>query len=57
MIDILETVYRGSKKGKGLVVSPKDYSIKYKYWLTKIDVSINFDKYLLENRDGWYFFY
>jgi hypothetical protein len=25
-------VYRGAKKGKGLVVSPKDYSSKYKYW-------------------------
>ncbi|RCK65177.1 Spliceosomal protein DIB1 [Candida viswanathii] len=26
VIDILETIYRGAKKGKGLVVSPKDYS-------------------------------
>ena len=31
MIDIIEVVYRGAKKGKGLVVSPKDYSTKYKY--------------------------
>ena len=31
MIDIIETVYRGAKKGRGLVVSPKDYSTKYKY--------------------------
>ena len=31
LIDILETVYRGASKGKGLVVSPKDYSSKYKY--------------------------
>ena len=47
LIDIVETVYRGAKKGiyivglvtndcrvcigKGLVVSPKDYSTKYKY--------------------------
>jgi len=30
-IDIVETVYRGAKKGRGLVVSPKDYSTKYKY--------------------------
>lgn len=30
-IDIIETVYRGAKRGKGLVVSPKDYSTKYKY--------------------------
>ena len=30
-IDIVETVYLGAKKGKGLVVSPKDYSTKYKY--------------------------
>ena len=31
LIDILETVYRGATKGKGLVVSPKDYSTKLKY--------------------------
>lgn len=31
IIDIVETVYRGARKGKGLVVSPKDYSSKYKY--------------------------
>lgn len=31
LIDIVETVYRGAKKGRGLVVSPKDYSTKYKY--------------------------
>mmetsp|Transcript_6932 Transcript_6932/g.7982 ORF Transcript_6932/g.7982 Transcript_6932/m.7982 type:complete len:143 (+) Transcript_6932:87-515(+) len=30
-IDIVETVYVGAKKGKGLVISPKDYSTKYKY--------------------------
>jgi DIM1 family U5 snRNP protein len=28
LIDIIEVVYRGAKKGKGLVVSPKDYSTK-----------------------------
>ena len=32
LIDILEVVYRGASKGKGLVVSPKDYSTKHKYW-------------------------
>lgn len=31
MIDIIETVYRGAKRGRGLVISPKDYSTKYKY--------------------------
>jgi DIM1 family U5 snRNP protein len=31
MIDILETVYRGARKGKGLVVSPKDYSTKNQF--------------------------
>ncbi len=31
MIDIIETVYRGARKGKGLVIAPKDYSTKYKY--------------------------
>mmetsp|Transcript_2350 Transcript_2350/g.2630 ORF Transcript_2350/g.2630 Transcript_2350/m.2630 type:complete len:143 (+) Transcript_2350:34-462(+) len=31
MIAIVETVYRGARKGRGLVVSPKDYSTKYKY--------------------------
>ena len=30
-IDLVETVYRGARKGRGLVVSPKDYSTKYKY--------------------------
>jgi len=36
MIDIVETVYRGARKGRGLVVSPKDYSTKYRYWFFKI---------------------
>uniref|UniRef100_A0A060T4T6 Spliceosomal protein DIB1 n=1 Tax=Blastobotrys adeninivorans TaxID=409370 RepID=A0A060T4T6_BLAAD len=31
MIDIIETVFRGARKGKGLVVSPRDYSTKYRY--------------------------
>uniref|UniRef100_A0AC34F231 Thioredoxin-like protein n=1 Tax=Panagrolaimus sp. ES5 TaxID=591445 RepID=A0AC34F231_9BILA len=31
LIDIIETVYRGARKGRGLVISPKDYSTKYKY--------------------------
>ena len=31
MVDIVETVYRGASKGRGLVVSPKDYSTKYRY--------------------------
>eukprot|EP00552_Chaetoceros_brevis_P004483 CAMPEP_0197738862 /NCGR_PEP_ID=MMETSP1435-20131217/16937_1 /TAXON_ID=426625 /ORGANISM="Chaetoceros brevis, Strain CCMP164" /LENGTH=47 /DNA_ID= /DNA_START= /DNA_END= /DNA_ORIENTATION= len=26
LIDIIEVVYRGARKGKGLVVAPKDYS-------------------------------
>ena len=30
-VDIVETVYRGARKGRGLVVAPKDYSTKYKY--------------------------
>lgn len=32
MIDIIETVYRGARKGRGQVVSPKDYSTKYRYY-------------------------
>lgn len=28
MIDILETIYRGARKNKGLVVSPYDYNYK-----------------------------
>jgi DIM1 family U5 snRNP protein len=31
VIDIIEVVFRGARKGKGLVISPKDYSTKYKY--------------------------
>lgn len=31
LIDIIEVVYRGARKGKGLVISPKDYSTKNKY--------------------------
>ncbi|KAH3902947.1 U4/U6-U5 snRNP complex subunit DIB1 SCDLUD_000546 [Saccharomycodes ludwigii] len=30
MIDIIETIFRGARKGKGLVVSPYDYSYKRK---------------------------
>lgn len=30
-IDIVETVYRGARKGRGLVVSPKDYSTSLKF--------------------------
>jgi len=30
-IDIVETIYKGARKGKGLVISPRDYSTKYKY--------------------------
>jgi DIM1 family U5 snRNP protein len=31
LIDIIESIYRGAKKGRGLVVSPKDYSTRYRY--------------------------
>jgi hypothetical protein len=31
LIDIIETVYRGASKGRGLVVSPKDYSTRQRY--------------------------
>ncbi|KAJ1724176.1 U4/U6-U5 snRNP complex subunit dib1 [Coemansia erecta] len=31
VIDLIELVYRGARKGKGLVASLKDYSTKYKY--------------------------
>ncbi|KAL7928520.1 4A/4B type thioredoxin-like protein [Trichoderma chlorosporum] len=31
LIDIIETIYRGAKKGRGLVVSPKDYSTRHRY--------------------------
>lgn len=34
LIDICEVVYKGARKGKGLVISPKDYSAKDKYWYT-----------------------
>ena len=28
LIDVCEVIYKGARKGKGLVVSPKDYSIR-----------------------------
>jgi len=31
LLDIIEVVYRGAKKGKGLVVSPRDYSSRNRY--------------------------
>jgi len=31
VIDIMEEVYKGARKGRGLVISPKDYSTKYRY--------------------------
>jgi DIM1 family U5 snRNP protein len=31
LIDIIEIVYRGARKGRGLVIAPKDYSTKYRY--------------------------
>jgi DIM1 family U5 snRNP protein len=31
LIDVLEVVYKGAIKGKRMVVSPKDYSTRYKY--------------------------
>ncbi len=30
LIDIIEVVYRGASKGRGLVVSTRDYSTRYK---------------------------
>ena len=30
-IDVVETIYKGARKGKGLVIAPKDYSTKHKY--------------------------
>ena len=35
-INIVETVYRGARKGRGLVISPKDYSTKYRYWVISL---------------------
>ncbi|MBA0794239.1 hypothetical protein Gohar_018589 [Gossypium harknessii] len=30
-IDIIETVYRRVRKGRGMVIAPKDYLTKYRY--------------------------
>lgn len=43
-IDIVETVYRGARKGRGLVIAPKDYSTKYRYWSSYIDEPCNESK-------------
>lgn len=31
LIDIIEVVYRGARKGRGLVNAPRDYSTKHQY--------------------------
>lgn len=31
LLDILEVIYKGARKGKGLVISPRDYSSKRVY--------------------------
>ncbi|MES1918880.1 Thioredoxin-like 4A [Bonamia ostreae] len=31
LIDIIEVTYRGARKGRALIISPKDYSTKHKY--------------------------
>lgn len=31
MVDIIEVVFRGAKKGRGLVNAPRDYSTKFNY--------------------------
>ncbi len=31
LIDIIEVVFRGARKGRGLVVAPRDYSTKLRY--------------------------
>merc|ERR1712146_155394 len=31
LIDIIEVVYRGARKGKTIILSPIDYSTKYRY--------------------------
>eukprot|EP00915_Cephaloidophora_sp_WS-2016_P005018 GHVH01006694.1.p1 GENE.GHVH01006694.1~~GHVH01006694.1.p1 ORF type:complete len:105 (+),score=11.08 GHVH01006694.1:165-479(+) len=31
LIDVFETIFRGARRGRGLVISPKDYSTKYRY--------------------------
>ncbi|EFP80882.2 uncharacterized protein PGTG_20404 [Puccinia graminis f. sp. tritici CRL 75-36-700-3] len=50
LIDIVETIYRGASKGRGLVVSPKDYSTRYKYLLSGArpveDASVSLGSYL-----------
>uniref|UniRef100_A0ACD5T8N5 Uncharacterized protein n=1 Tax=Avena sativa TaxID=4498 RepID=A0ACD5T8N5_AVESA len=30
-VDIVETVYKGARKGRDLVIAPKDYYTKYRY--------------------------
>jgi DIM1 family U5 snRNP protein len=31
LIDLIEVVYRGAKRGRGLVVAPKDHSTQFRY--------------------------
>jgi len=39
LIDIIETIYRGAKKGRGLVVSPKDTDTRQMPRRLQIDLS------------------
>jgi len=53
-IDILETVYKGARKGRGLVISPKDYSTKYltmSYLLQHLHSGYAVDQAILEETE------
>ncbi len=39
LFDLVEVVYRGARKGRGLVIAPKDYSTKVNHVLVEILVS------------------
>lgn len=47
MIAIMETIYRGAIKGRGIVISPFDYSTRNKFWFDWIVliVSLPFNLY------------
>ncbi|PWA63943.1 metallo-hydrolase/oxidoreductase superfamily protein [Artemisia annua] len=51
-IDIVETVYRGARKGRGLVIAPKDYSTNFKVDQIVSECSKSCESFFLDQYAG-----